>query len=265
MSKSRGYKSDKRSYGSRPKRKPSGPKRTSVGGFILEQGVKKSDLNTGPVILRGLTAGDDSDKIAHALKRRSSLLSDLRGSGGYNTRFLAPSFARGKRSGALYNPGRAGRSNDHYYYFPVFEFTVIRDFDQDTSDRAETKVINRMDNYETIKRYFARAKIGSKASWSVRPPVSGDISGEWSIVQTHGSYRRKGLDKRKLRALIACSEDRMAGYAVITGIRGVWRSMRSIEHWQRTTARQVAETQERAARGEYIPRKRKQPRRSKRQ
>lgn len=234
----------------------------SKRGIRFEKSLTKIDLREAPAILRGFTAGDDEAKLGKIESRRDALDSRLSGAGGVRIKFMRPRFARRSATKAKrYDPRRAGRPRESYLFFPIFEFSIIQSFDTEKLAVRQRRFFNAIDNYDTLKRYFSSAKLGARAGWSVRPPGALEgVTGEYNIRQTLQSYRKHGLDKRKLRKLIRAVDDRLAGFAIVTGVRGVWRSPRSEQFAERKVFGREAASKIKAARGGFKARKPKRTR-----
>ena len=241
-------------------------KRFKKHGITLESSLTRNDLKESPTLLRGFTAGTEQQKLKRINARRTLLDNEISGRGGIRRKFLRPAFARRSPSLAkTFNPRRAGRPREHYLFFPVFEFTIIESFDQDEPKKRGKGLpaINRIDNYSTIVRYFAKAKLGAKAAWTVRVPTPIDsVSGEFAIRQTLQSYKKNGIDKKKLRELIRSVDDRLGGFAKVTGVRGVWRSPRSEQFAFREVSKREKKSKRQSLAGKFKPKKSKGRRRN---
>lgn len=235
----------KRRKSSRLSRKVSGRKVKTfhVRGFDIKAGLSKTELREKPTLLKPTSGVDDKAVRKNIDKKRGKLVDKLKGRGGVRVRFVAPKFGS-KASRQAFNIKRRGRLKEVYHFFPVLRYTIIQNFNEDPKTPREEKQFDAVDNYEVLKRYFSNVKLGAQAAWTARPPTIADrYTGDFAIRQTLGSFRRSGLDKKKLRKYIKEVEKRLAGYAVVTGIQGVWRSERSEQFFQRAAHRRHAEAQ----------------------
>lgn len=212
------------------------PRPIMRSGIEIQPNLSKIDLRDAPSILRGFSVGTEGQKLDKIQKRRDKLLKKVSGKGGLRVKFKRPGFAKkNKRLSDLHNPNRSGRPREHYYYFVEFEYSIINDYTEEKAQalvatEEQSRKLNFAQIDSVLTQYFAKATVGSRASWTPRPPTQADrINKTYNVRQTLQSYRKKGLDKKQLREIIASVDSRLKGFAIVTGIRGVWRSQRSEE------------------------------------
>ena len=242
------------------------PRMIRKGGFTFQADISKKDISQAVRIVRGFQTGTKEEISKKLSKRRNKFVDTVAGKGSLKLKRSRPPFLVGKsvpkRKRVLYDPERRGVKTEHYYFYPVFEWSIVREYkkeqaEDEREDLYEYDDDNRLRGSDPLMLYFAAAKIGSRAQWGVKPPLGQKTSDDYVVRQQLGSYLKNGLNKDKLRRVINLAERRMQGYAIITGIRGVWRSPYSEEHSERQTARLADELRAKETR----PRK---PKRSKR-
>lgn len=218
------------------------------GGFTFQADISKADAKHSVRIVQGFSAGTEKEIAKKIAKRRNNFVDNISGKGGLTVKKARPPFLVGEkitpRKRALYDPFRRGVKNETYYFYPVFEWSIAKTYNRDNAEAEREEFEfdddNRLRDSDPLMLYFAAARIGSRAQWGVKPPIGQRTSEDYVIRQSLGSFRKNGLNKRKLRRLINEAEKRMQGYAIITGIRGVWRSPFSEQHANRE-ARRLAE------------------------
>ncbi len=218
-------------------------------GFAFKPQMSPHDAKDAPHVLPAYS-GTESQIEAKQLKARKALFKRLskhpfgmkqRASKGIKVPYRKPYFlgTKGRETKAgyqnaklrswMFNPSRRGRPREHYYFYPVFVWTIIKPWNP-----KEERNFRELEPSPTLKRYFTTANIGARASWNVRPAEKYmRDDGEYVITQRLDTYRKYGLDRLKLKRLIKAAEERMQGYAMITGVSGVWRSPKSIEQTER--------------------------------
>lgn len=223
-------------------------KQIKVGGMTYVASVSKTDVPAAPKVLKSVKKKDLPKYIDRKTRQLEKRVVKGRKKYVPVKRYIAPEFARqSKQTRANYSPYAPGRADEHYLFFPVFEFTITQSFDFDDMEENDDEELQELDQYETLRKYFTTADAGSRASWSLRPPSREvDSSSGYAIRQTLRSFRRYGLDKKQLAAVIREANDRMNGYAVVTAVRGVWRSQYSEEQSERSFQERRSEKMKKA-------------------
>lgn len=215
--------------------------------------IARADVKGSPTTLKPVR-GDSYDIDLYVAKRLNAL-DKLLAPEYIRLRYLAPDFTKGTAGSSNYNPDAPGKLSHNFYFFPVLEFTVV-----ESDEEGELS--------GTLQEFFASAEPGSRASWSLRAPSKGvqDVE-DYSIIQTLGVWKNKGIATAAIRNVIETANKRLAGYAVVTGVRGVWRSPFSLEDSEKQFAKNRATKEkdliDRAAIREKKARKREREKKAK--